>query len=339
MRAADPKSIREHFPLVLAAAGHMNELAHKSNWTRSLVSADWLLIAIPGVVWGASFLLISEGLKAMGPCGITFIRLFVGVATLALFPAARKPVERSAWPSIALLGVLWFAFPLSMFPFAEQRVSSAVTGMLNAGVPLFAATVASLIARQVPERRVIVGLTIGLTGAGLVAWPTIHEGHSSVVGVWLILAAIVSYGFALNLARPLQQQYGALPVILRAQAVAVILTAPLGVPDLLAARWTPAPFFSLLILGVFGTGIAFVLLATAAGRVGAARASSAAFLIPPVALLLGVLVRSEYVAMLSIIGSAVCVAGAWLMRRAQISPWHDFKSSRSSALVGQKCES
>jgi drug/metabolite transporter (DMT)-like permease len=193
--------------------------------------------------------------------------------------------------------------------------------------------------RRIPERRVIAGLAIGLTGAGLIAWPTIHEGQSSVVGVLLILPAIVSYGFALNLARPLQQQYGALPVVLRSQAVAVMLTAPLGVPDLLAARWTPAPFFSLLMLGVFGTGIAFVLLATAAGRVGTTRASSAAFLIPPVALLLGVLIRDEYVATLSIIGSAVCVAGASLMRRAQISPRHDVKTSQSSPLVCQKCES
>jgi drug/metabolite transporter (DMT)-like permease len=132
--------------------------------------------------------------------------LFIGFATLALFPAARKPVEWSAWPGIALVGVLWFAFPLSMFPFAEQRVSSAVTGMLNAVVPLFTAIVATVIAGRIPERRVIVGLAVGLTGAGLVAWPTIQEGHSSVVGVLLILAAVVSYGFALNLARPLQQQ-------------------------------------------------------------------------------------------------------------------------------------
>jgi drug/metabolite transporter (DMT)-like permease len=317
----------------------MNELTHKSSAGRFVISADWPLIATPGIIWGASFLFIAEGLKAIGPSGISFIRLFVGVATLAMFPAARKQVERSAWPAIALVGVLWFAFPLSMFPFAEQRVSSALTGMLNAAVPLFTAIVATVMAGRIPERRVLAGLAIGLIGAGLLAWPTIHQGHSSVVAVLLILAAIVSYGFALNLARPLQQQYGALPVVLRAQAVAVMLTAPLGVPDLLAARWTPAPFFSLLMLGVFGTGIAFVLLATAAGRVGATRASSAAFLIPPVALLLGVLIRGEYVATLSIIGSAVCVAGASLMRRAQISPRHDVKTSQSSPLVCQKCES
>src|SRR6202035_5694593 len=97
-----------------------------------VVFADWMLVAIPGVIWGASFLFIAEGLKSVAPNGVTFVRLLIGFATLALFPAARKQVRRSAWPGIALLGVLWFAFPLSMFPFAEQRVSSALTGMLNA---------------------------------------------------------------------------------------------------------------------------------------------------------------------------------------------------------------
>jgi drug/metabolite transporter (DMT)-like permease len=294
-----------------------------------------VLIAIPGVIWGASFLFIAEGLKAMRPNGITFVRLLIGLITLALFPASRKPVDRSAWPAIALVGVLWFAYPLSMFPLAEQRVSSALTGMLNAVVPLFTAIVATAIARRIPERRVLAGLAVGFTGAGLVAWPTMHEGHSSTVGVLLILAALVSYGFALNFARPLQQRYGALPVILRAQTVAVILTAPLGVPDVLTARWTPASFFSLLMLGAFGTGIAFVSLAIAAGRVGATRASSAAFLIPPVALLLGIVVRHEHVAMLSIAGSPVCVAGAWFMRAGKISPERDTASLlRSPALLG-----
>jgi drug/metabolite transporter (DMT)-like permease len=149
------------------------------------------------------------------------------------------------------------------------------------------------------------------------AWPSLHEGRNSVDGVLLILAALVSYGFAINLARPLQQRNGALPVIWRAQAVALVLTAPLGVPDLLQARWSPGPVLALLALGIFGTGVAYVLITVAAGRVGSTRASATAFLIPPVALVLGVLVRSEHVALLSIVGAAVCVTGAWLMNRGR----------------------
>ncbi len=279
---------------------------------------DWFLLIGPGAIWGASFLFIAEGLRAMGPNGVTFSRILVGFLTLSLFPAARRPLARSAWASVALLGVLWLAFPLSMFPFAEQRVSSALTGMLNGANPLFTAIVASALARRAPSRAVAFGLGVGMSGAMLAGWPTIHEGRSSAMGVALILAALVSYGFALNLARPLQQRHGALPVIWRAQAVALLLTAPLGLPELLAARWTPGPLLALVALGALGTGVAYVLLAVAAGHVGATRASATTFLIPPVALALGVVVRGERVAALSVLGGGVCIAGAWLIRRAQL---------------------
>ena len=253
----------------------------------------------------------------MGPNGVTFVRILIGFATLSFFPKARKSVRRSDWLAIAGVGVLWMAFPLSMFPLAEQHVSSAVTGMLNAANPLFTTIVAAAIARSAPSRRVVTGLAVGMIGTVVTALPTIGEGHSSVAGVGLILAAMVSYGFALNIARPLQQRSGALPVLWRAQMVALVLTAPLGLPELLSARWMPGPAGCLVALGALGTGAAFVIMAVAAGRLGATRASGTTFLIPVVALVLGVLVRQEKVALLSVVGSAVCIAGAWILRRAQ----------------------
>lgn len=281
---------------------------------------DWFLMAIPGVIWGTSFLFIAEALRAIGPNGVTFVRLLVGFATLALFPGAWRAVAPRDWGAIALLGVVWMAFPLSMFPHAEERVSSAVTGMLNGAGPLLVAIVTSSLSRRLPSRGVSAGLVTGIIGAVLVALPAVHEGRSSTVGVLLILAALCSYAFALSIATPLQHRYGALPVIWRTQAVALVLTAPLGAPELLTARWTVVPLLSVLALGAFGTGVAFVVMATAAGRVGPTRASATVFLIPGVALLLGVLVRGERVALLSVLGCAVCVAGAWLMRRAQSRP-------------------
>jgi drug/metabolite transporter (DMT)-like permease len=280
-------------------------------------SADWMILAGPGIIWGASFLFIAEGLASVGPNGVTFLRILVGFATLALFRASWKPVPRSDWGWVALIGVIWMAFPLSMFPYAEQRVTSALTGMLNGANPLFTAIVAAFLARRAPSRGVVIGLAVGLAGAVLVALPSLGEGENSIVGVLLILAALVSYGFALNLARPLQQRNGALPVILRAQAVAIILTAPLGMREVAQAHWSWASALSILALGVLGTGLAFNLMAIAAGRFGATRASATTFLIPGVALVLGLVVRGEKVALLSIVGGAVCVAGAWLIHKAQ----------------------
>jgi drug/metabolite transporter (DMT)-like permease len=275
-----------------------------------------LLLIIPGLIWGASFLFIAEGLRAVDPEGVTFFRICIGFLTLALFPSARKPVARADWGSVVWLGILWFAFPLSMFPFAEQRVSSALTGMLNGANPLFATLVASLVARRAPSSGVTAGLAVGLAGTVLIALPAMNEGHSSAIGIGMILAALVSYGIALTIARALQLKYGSVPVIWRAQAVGLILTAPLGIPDLRAAHWTLVPLLSLLALGAFGTAIANALMASAAGRFGAARASGTTFLIPVVALVLGVVVRDEQVALLSVVGGLICLSGAWLMKRA-----------------------
>lgn len=291
--------------------------APRTSASPAAARSDWLLLVGPGIIWGASFLFIAEGLRAIGPNGLTFVRILVGFGALAFFPAARARIDRSAWRGILLLAILWFAFPLSMFPFAEQHVSSALTGMLNGANPLFTAMVAAGLTRRAPSRGITVGLAVGLLGAVLIARPSIHEGRSSLLGVALILAALTSYGFALNLARPLQQRHGALPVIWRAQAVALVLTAPLGLPELAAAHWSLAPLLALLALGALGTGVAYVLLAVATGRVGATRASGTTFLIPGISLMLGVAVRGERVALLSVVGAAVCLTGAWLLRRAQ----------------------
>ena len=280
------------------------------------MTSGWLLLIIPGLIWGASFLFIAEGLRSIGPAGVAFVRICIGFATLAVFPSARKPVSRTDWGSVAWLGLLWFAFPLCMFPLAEQRVSSALTGMLNGANPLFATLVASYIARRAPSRGVVLGLAIGLAGTVLMALPATSEGRSSAMGIAMILAALVSYGFALSIARSLQQQYGAVPVIWRAQGVALALTAPLGIPDLISAHWLLVPMLSLFALGAFGTAIANVLMASAAGRFGAARASSTTFLIPVVALVLGLVVRREQVAPASVVGGLVCLVGAGVMKRA-----------------------
>src|SRR5262249_16603272 len=132
---------------------------------------DWLLIVIPGLIWGASFLFIAEGLQAVAPMGVTVTRIALGFAALSCVSAARRPILREDRARTAALGLLWLAFPLSMFPFAEQHVSSALAGMLNGATPLFAAVVASALARRAPTRRVVVGLVVGFAGAVLIAFP------------------------------------------------------------------------------------------------------------------------------------------------------------------------
>jgi drug/metabolite transporter (DMT)-like permease len=283
---------------------------------------DSLLIVVPGLIWGASFLFIAEGLAAVSPIGVAFTRILVGFLILSVVPAVRRPIARSDRTKIAILGVIWMAFPLTMFPFAEQHVSSALAGMLNGAVPLFVAATASVLARRPPAPPILAGLAVGFLGAILIALPGMTaagDPHGQMIGVLLILAALVSYGFAYTLSGPLQQRNGALPVVWRALGVAVILTAPFGVPAVLAGHWAPRPAAALIALGAGGTGIAYVMTAIAAGRMGATVASVNNFYIPVVALALGIGLRHERVSWISIAGAAVCLAGAWMIRRARLA--------------------
>ena len=87
----------------------------------------------------------------------------------------------------------------------RSRVSSALTGMLNGATPLFVAVVASLVARRLPTRSIVIGLAVGFTGAIIMGLPGWASSSATRSGILMIVAALMSYGVALNIARPLQQ--------------------------------------------------------------------------------------------------------------------------------------
>jgi drug/metabolite transporter (DMT)-like permease len=278
---------------------------------------DWMLFIGPGLLWGPSFFFIAVGLQAFDPLVITPLRLLFGFLTLSLMPAVRARIDRADLGRVLFLGASWMAIPLSMFPFAEQRVSSALTGMLNGATPLFATAFAIILLRRPPGRFQRWGVGIGFLGIALIALPSLGEGRTAVVGVALIVVALVCYGVSLNMAVPLQQRYGSLPVLWRAQMVAVALTAPLGLLGLSGSSFSWRSLLAVAALGILGTGVAYVAMGTLAGRVGATRASVATYLIPVVAIALGVVFLDEEVHWLSLVGTLVVVGGAWLSSRKE----------------------
>ncbi|HQZ35331.1 MAG TPA: DMT family transporter [Ilumatobacteraceae bacterium] len=280
--------------------------------------ADWGLLALPGLVWGTSFYFIAEGLDAFPAAMITPMRVGFGALTLGLFPAARRVnIARRDMRKILLLGVIWMAIPLSIFPFAEERVSSSVTGMLNGATPLFIAVVAAFMARRLPPRQQMVGVAVGFAGVVLIAVASGTSGNNSWFGIGLIFVALVFYGISLNIAVPLQQKYGSLPVLWRAQMIAFAIVTPFAIPSVGDIEFKWGPFLAVVALGVFGTALAFVVMASNAGRVGSTRASVSVYIVPVVSLLLGALVRHETVAALAVVGCGVAVSGAYLTNRAR----------------------
>lgn len=176
-------------------------------------AAEWALFWSIGLIWGSSFLLMAVGLESFHPGLITWIRVGSGAAILTLVPAARKPIEREDQPRLLALSFMWVAVPFTIFPIAQQWISSAVTGMLNGAVPIFAATIASVMLKKLPRGAQLAGLAVGFAGVVLVCLPSVGEGDTQALGVVLVLCATICYGFSVNIAAPIQQKYGSLPVM------------------------------------------------------------------------------------------------------------------------------
>ena len=286
----------------------------------SFTAGDWVLLLVPAVLSGGSFLLMAEGLEALAPDVVTFGRIAAGFLTLACVPAARAPVGRSAWPRIALLGFTWMALPLTLYPLAQQHLQSAVAGMINGGTPLLVAIISSVLLRHLPGVRQRVGLIVGLVGIVLVSFPSFGGGQNSIIGVLMVLGAITGYGFSFNLAVPLQQTFGALPVIFRAQAVAVLLSIPGLVLGVGSSSVQTRPLLAVVALGVGGTAIAYVCIAALAGRVGSTRSSIVTYVSTPIAIAFGVVARGDSVRPVQLVGVALILSGAWWASRAEGSP-------------------
>ncbi|MEX1207565.1 MAG: DMT family transporter [Acidimicrobiia bacterium] len=280
-------------------------------------AVDWGLLAGTSLIWGASFLFIAEGLESIAPGTIAWARLVLGVAALGLLPAARRPIPRGDWPRIAAVALAGVGMPALLFALAEQWVSSAVAGMLVSATPLATVLIGVGIDRALPSRPQRWGVLFGLLGVVMLSIPDVTGAGASVLGIALVLVAVFGYGFANQLYPPLTQRHGALATMFWAQVAAAAVLTPLGVAGLTRSSFSWVPVLSIVALGVLGTGWARVMHLTLVGRVGANRGTIAGYLIPVVALGLGVMVRGESVEPVQLLGVAVAVSGGWLLSRRE----------------------
>lgn len=277
--------------------------------------ADWLLLLGAAGIWGASFLFTAEALETFEPGLVTLLRVGFGLATLSLLPASRPPLERADLPRTMLLGLTWMAFPLTLFPIAQQWIDSSLTGMLNSAMPLMTVVVTALAFHGPVRRPQVIGVGVGFAGILLMGLPTATTAGTNAAGVALVIVAVTSYGVAVNLAVPLQQKYGSLPVLVRALRTAFVLVLPFGLAGIPDSSFQATSLLSCLFLGAGGTGIAFVFAATLAGRQGAVGTSLVTYLMPVVSIVLGVALRDEDLSGWEVAGTAVVIVGAWLAAR------------------------
>ena len=278
---------------------------------------DWSLLGSISLIWGASFLFIAIGLRSLAPGVIASARVLLGLAGLALFPAARRRIAPADRSRVVAIGLVSQAAPALLFALAEERIESAVAGMLVSATPILTALLMTVLTRRLPGRSQVLGLGVGFAGVIALTLPSLTGAGGSALGIFYVGLAITGYAFANVLYPPLQQSYGALPVIMWALVAASIVLLPLGILGLSDSNWEWGPVLAVLTLGVLGTGIARAMHMTLIGRVGPSRGAIAGYSIPVIALILGVVFLDETVKAVQIGGVVLALAGSYIVSRKQ----------------------
>ena len=285
-------------------------------------------LALLALVWGSSFLWIKLAVRGLSPVEVTLARLVLGSAMLfAIVAAQRGSIPRSPriWVHIAVAALFGNAAPYLLFAVGEQHVASSTAGMLNATTPLWTVVVALATRHQRAVRaRQAAGLVVGFGGAVLIFSPWQSAGGLASAGAVESVAAAASYGIAYVYMDRFLARRGISPVALSAcqlLAASLLLAIVLGVTGAPAPRLDASVIISIAILGLTGTGIAYVLNYQIISSEGATVASTVTYLLPVVAIVLGVLVLSEKITVLVLVGIALILAGVALTGdRAQPAP-------------------
>ena len=279
---------------------------------------EWLLALGMALTWGSSFLLIDIIIQDAPTTFVPFGRSFFGMVALFFVPGSRNKIAPEHRRKIWLLGLVWMAVPFFLFPIAERTVASSIAGMMNGALPVVVIVVTAVWLRSKPSGQRIVAVLIGFLGIVLIAVPSINEGSSAdVKGIFYLLAALMCYAVALNIARPLQAIYSPATLMLRVVSISTVLTAPLGLLALRQTTFTLKLFAATFILGALGSGLAFLLFGVLLKRTGTVRAMIPTYFTPIVGTFLGATFNNEKVLALSIIGMFVVVFGAWLTSRPE----------------------
>ncbi len=281
-----------------------------------------LRLGLLALLWGSSFLWISIALEGLNPVQITLTRVAVGAALLTAFVRARGlhlPRDPATWRALTVAAFLACAVPYTLFGIAEQTVDSAVAGAINATTPLwtFAVALAAGTERR-PDARRTLGLALGFAGAVLLLAPW-HTAGGALGGSLACLGAAASYGVGyVYMGRHLAGS-GIPPLVLAAAqliAATAIMLVLLPVAGREAVHVDGAILGALAVMGLGGTGIAYVLSYRLIVDEGPTAASTVTYLMPAVAIALGVGTRGDALTWRLAAGTVIVLAGVALAQRS-----------------------
>ncbi|MCB5160856.1 DMT family transporter [Marinomonas algarum] len=259
---------------------------------------NWLFLLLLILLWGTSFMFTAVSLESFSPVAIVSLRVLIAAIILTVFMYVkgwRLPREPLAWAVFLLLGIMGNLLPFFLISTGQKDVSSGITGLLMAFMPLVTMILAHyFVSGESLNRFKVFGFVMGITGVAVVLWPSLVSAHGNLLGSLFILFATFSYAINAILVRRLPSYN---PVV---TAAGVMIIASLVIVPLWL--WHDLPWqqsyslnatLSMLWLGVGPTAFGTLLLFAVIGSAGPTFLSYINYMIPIVAYFTGVLLLGE----------------------------------------------
>lgn len=269
-----------------------------------------------GLIWGIPYLLIKVSVEYLSPEVIIFLRVFL--AAMILMPVVIKRSYlrqlKGHWKWVFVFAIVEIAFPFGALTFAEINLSSSMTGLLIAAVPIISAIFAWRLGidDRITGNRVL-GLAIGIVGvASLVG---LDVTGSELLSVALLGITVVGYALGPIIVSQKLSQAPALAAIAMAMVINSVIYAPLAFFSRPTESVPVNVWLAVAVLGAVCTALAFLLFFSLVAEVGPARTTVITYINPAVAVILGVLVLSEPITLGLIIGFPLILLGSFLATR------------------------
>lgn len=310
----------------------------------AMSSAEWLMLFALSVIWGCSFLFSKVAVVEIPPFTLVFGRVLIASATLFVLMRAMGialPAGRSLWLNLLGMGLLNNVLPFSLIFLAQTQIGAGQSSILNATTPLFTVLVAhALTSDEKLTAARIAGVVLGFGGVAVMIGPeALLSLDKAVLAECAGLCAAFSYALSNVFGRrfrrlgvkPMQAAFGQL-------TASTLVMAPVSL--LVDRPWTlPMPGWhalaSLAALGVVCTALAYILYFRILAGAGATNSALVTFLIPPNAILLGVLVLGEHLRPGDLAGMALIAAGLLAIDR-RVAGWISGRLTTSSAARGSR---
>jgi len=284
----------------------------------------WVLFAAMCVIWGIPYLLIKVAVDELSPAMLVFAR--TAIAALLLLPIAAMRRELRPllpyWAPLLAFAAIEIALPWLLLGVAEQRISSSLTALLIAGVPL----VGAVIARTTGARERLgvqsgVGLLLGLAGVAAIVGLNLEGGPLPIAAMGVVA---ICYAIGPVILQRYLAGVPALGVIATALGMTALVYLPIAAFSVPEAMPSVNVVGSVLGLAVVCTAIAFLLFFALIAEVGPVRATVITYVNPAVAAVLGVVILDEHFTVGMGVGFVLVLAGSVLATRpsAAMRPTH-----------------